>query len=102
MKRITDGKGCQAVLDMVGGDYVARNLDCLAEDGRHVSIAVLGGAKAEIFIPQIMQRRLTLTASTLRARSVGLSRRSVRVSSVVASPESEHLPAHGDPSGPSL
>ena len=71
VKRITDGKGCQAVLDMVGGDYVARNLDCLAEDGRHVSIAVLGGAKAEIFIPQIMQRRLTLTASTLRARSVG-------------------------------
>ena len=66
VKRITDGKGCQAVLDMVGGDYVARNLDCLAEDGRHVSIAVLGGAKAEIFIPQIMQRRLTLTASTLR------------------------------------
>ena len=71
VKRITDGKGCQAVLDMVGGDYVARNLDCLAEDGRHVSIAVLGGAKAEIFIPMIMQRRLTLTASTLRARSVG-------------------------------
>ena len=71
VKRITDGKGRQAVLDMVGGDYVARNLDCLAEDGRHVSIAVLGGAKAEIFIPQIMQRRLTLTASTLRARSVG-------------------------------
>ena len=56
---------------MVGGDYVPRNLECLAEDGRHVSIAVLGGAKAEIFIPMIMQRRLTLTASTLRARSVG-------------------------------
>ncbi len=71
VKRITDGKGCQAVLDMVGGDYVPRNLECLAEDGRHVSIAVLGGAKAEIFIPMIMQRRLTLTASTLRARSVG-------------------------------
>ncbi|AUW60347.1 NAD(P)H-quinone oxidoreductase [Sphingobium sp. SCG-1] len=68
--RITEGKGVQAVLDMVGGDYLPRNLACLAPDGRHVSIAVLGGAKAEIFIPQIMQNRLTLTGSTLRARSV--------------------------------
>ncbi len=71
VKRITGGQGVQAVLDMVGGDYVPRNLACLAEDGRHVSIAVLGGAKAEIFIPTIMQRRLTITGSTLRARSVG-------------------------------
>lgn len=71
VKRITGGQGVQAVLDMVGGDYVPRNLDCLAEDGRHVSIAVLGGAKTSLFIPQIMQRRLTLTGSTLRARSVG-------------------------------
>ncbi|MDX3910357.1 MAG: NAD(P)H-quinone oxidoreductase [Sphingobium sp.] len=70
VKRITDGAGVQAVLDMVGGDYLPRNLACLAPDGRHVSIAVLGGAKAEIFIPQIMQNRLTLTGSTLRARSV--------------------------------
>ncbi|RVT39933.1 NAD(P)H-quinone oxidoreductase [Sphingobium algorifonticola] len=68
--RITQDEGVQAVLDMVGGDYVPRNLACLAPDGRHVSIAVLGGPKAEIFIPQIMQRRLTLTGSTLRARSV--------------------------------
>ncbi|MEC3911618.1 NAD(P)H-quinone oxidoreductase [Sphingobium sp. CR2-8] len=71
VKRITGGQGVQAVLDMVGGDYVPRNLNCLAEDGRHVSIAVLGGAKAEIFIPAIMQKRLTITGSTLRARSVG-------------------------------
>jgi putative PIG3 family NAD(P)H quinone oxidoreductase len=71
VKRITDGQGLAAVLDMVGGDYVPRNLECLAEDGRHVSIAVLGGAKAEIFIPTIMQKRLTVTGSTLRARSVG-------------------------------
>lgn len=71
VKRITDGQGVQAVLDMVGGDYLPRNVDCLAEDGRHVSIATLGGAKAEVFIPAIMQRRLTLTGSTLRARSVG-------------------------------
>lgn len=68
--RITGGQGVNAVLDMVGGDYLPRNLKCLAEDGRHVSIAVLGGPKAEIFIPQIMARRLTLTGSTLRARSV--------------------------------
>ena len=71
VQRLTGGLGVQAVLDMVGGDYVPRNLECLAEDGRHVSIAVLGGAKASIFIPTIMQKRLTLTGSTLRARSVG-------------------------------
>ncbi|WP_066763597.1 NAD(P)H-quinone oxidoreductase [Sphingobium sp. CCH11-B1] len=71
VKRITGGQGVQAVLDMVGGDYLPRNIACLAEDGRHVSIATLGGPKADIFIPAIMQRRLTLTGSTLRARSVG-------------------------------
>ncbi|HEX7782310.1 MAG TPA: NAD(P)H-quinone oxidoreductase [Sphingobium sp.] len=69
--RITGGAGCNAVLDMVGGDYLPRNLKCLAPDGRHVSIAVLGGPKAEIFIPEIMARRLTITGSTLRARSIG-------------------------------
>ncbi len=68
--RITGGAGCAAVLDMVGGDYLPRNLQCLAEDGRHVSIAVLNGAKAEIFIPLVMMKRLTLTGSTLRARSL--------------------------------
>lgn len=71
VKQITEGQGVQAVLDMVGGDYVPRNLECLAEDGRHVSIAVLGGVKATIFIPAVMQRRLTLTGSTLRVRSTG-------------------------------
>ncbi|WP_298306371.1 NAD(P)H-quinone oxidoreductase [uncultured Erythrobacter sp.] len=65
----TGGKGVDIVLDMVSGDYVPRNLQCLAEDGRHVTIAVLGGAKAEIFIPMVMMRRLTLTGSTLRPRS---------------------------------
>lgn len=69
VKRLTADAGVNAVLDMVGGDYLPRNLACLAEDGRHVSIAVLGGAKAEVFIPQIMVRRLTLTGSTLRPRS---------------------------------
>jgi len=65
----TGGKGVDIVLDMVSGDYVARNLKCLAEDGRHVTIAVLGGAKAELFMPMVMMRRLTLTGSTLRPRS---------------------------------
>ncbi|WP_448501772.1 NAD(P)H-quinone oxidoreductase [Sphingomonas sp.] len=65
---ITGGRGVAAVLDMVGGDYVPRNLKCLAEDGRHVSIAVQGGAMATIPIFDIMRRRLTLTGSTLRPR----------------------------------
>ncbi|HET8611450.1 MAG TPA: NAD(P)H-quinone oxidoreductase, partial [Sphingomonas sp.] len=70
VKAITAGRGVAAVLDMVGGDYVPRNLACLAEEGRHVSIAVQRGAKAEIDIGQIMRRRLTLTGSTLRGRDV--------------------------------
>jgi NADPH:quinone reductase len=58
------------VLDMVGGDYVPRNLACLAEDGRHVTIAVQRGINAEINIAAVMVKRLTLTGSTLRARPV--------------------------------
>jgi putative PIG3 family NAD(P)H quinone oxidoreductase len=69
VKRLTGGKGVQAVLDMIGGDYLPRNLACLAVEGRHVSIAVQRGAKAEIAIFDIMRRRLTLTGSTLRGRS---------------------------------
>ncbi|MEM9312474.1 MAG: NAD(P)H-quinone oxidoreductase [Pseudomonadota bacterium] len=69
VKAFTQGEGVDVVLDMVSGDYVPRNLQCLAEDGRHVTIAVLGGAKAELFIPLIMMKRLTLTGSTLRPRS---------------------------------
>ncbi|NYD91688.1 NAD(P)H-quinone oxidoreductase [Sphingomonas melonis] len=65
---ITDGKGVTAVIDMVGGDYVPRNLRCLADDGRHVSIAVQGGAQATVPLFEIMRRRLTLTGSTLRPR----------------------------------
>lgn len=60
--------GVDIVLDMVGGDYVARNLACLGEEGRHVSIAVQRGTKAEIPIHQIMMKRLILTGSTLRPR----------------------------------
>ncbi|WP_260599765.1 NAD(P)H-quinone oxidoreductase [Sphingomonas endolithica] len=68
VKTITEGRGVQVVLDMVGGDYLPRNLQCLAEDGRHVSIAVQGGMTATIPIFDIMRRRLTLTGSTLRPR----------------------------------
>ena len=66
---ITGGAGVQIVLDMVAGEYVARNLQCLAPDGRHVTIAVQGGMNATINLAQVMQRRLTLTGSTLRPRT---------------------------------
>ena len=69
VKAATDGQGAQIVIDMVGGDYLPRNLKCLAEEGRHVSIAVQRGASAEIPIFDIMRRRLTLTGATLRPRS---------------------------------
>ncbi|MEQ1541227.1 MAG: NAD(P)H-quinone oxidoreductase [Novosphingobium sp.] len=67
--RITGGRGVELVLDMVAGDYVPRNLACLADDGRHVTIAVQGGLRAELNMAEIMRRRLTLTGSTLRPRS---------------------------------
>ena len=70
VRRHCDGAGVDVVLDMVGGDYLPRNLSCLAEEGRHVSIAVQRGATAELSIAQVMMRRLTLTGSTLRARSI--------------------------------
>ena len=70
VRDLTGGKGVAVVLDMVGGDYVPRNLACLADDGRHVSIAFQRGATAELSIPDMMRRRLTLTGSTLRARSI--------------------------------
>ncbi|TNE50770.1 MAG: NAD(P)H-quinone oxidoreductase [Sphingomonadales bacterium] len=69
IKAHTGGKGVNVVLDMVSGDYVPRNLQCLAEDGRHVTIAVLGGPKAELNMAYVMMRRLTLTGSTLRPRT---------------------------------
>ena len=69
VREFTAGKGVAVVLDMVGGDYLPRNLACLADDGRHVSIAFQRGATAEIPIPDLMRRRLILTGSTLRPRS---------------------------------
>lgn len=70
VKRLTGGGGVNVVLDMVGGDYLPRNLSCLADDGRHVSIATQRGVSAELNILDVMRRRLTLTGSTLRPRAV--------------------------------
>ncbi len=69
VKALTDNRGVDVILDMVGGDYTARNIRCLADDGRLVLIGLLGGAKAELPLAQILLRRLTLTGSTLRPRS---------------------------------
>ena len=70
VKAATGGRGVDVVLDMVAGDYVARELKCLAEDGRLVIIAVQGGVKAEINAGDVLRRRLTITGSTLRPRPV--------------------------------
>ena len=69
-RELTNGKGVDVVLDMVGGDYVAREIGCLADDGRIVVIALLGGAKANVDLGQVLRRRLTITGSTLRPRPV--------------------------------
>ncbi|GAC1355414.1 MAG: NAD(P)H-quinone oxidoreductase [Variovorax sp.] len=70
VKALTGGKGVDVVLDMVAGDYVARELECLAEDGRLVIIAVQGGIKSQINAGLVLRRRLTITGSTLRVRPV--------------------------------
>jgi putative PIG3 family NAD(P)H quinone oxidoreductase len=70
VERETGGKGVDLILDMVGGDYITRNLQCLAVEGRLVQIAFLKGAKAEINLANIMIKRQTVTGSTLRPRSV--------------------------------
>jgi NADPH2:quinone reductase len=70
VKELTGGKGVDVVLDMVGGDYVAREVSCLADDGRIVVIALLGGAKADVDLGQVLRRRLTITGSTLRPRPI--------------------------------
>jgi len=69
VKTMTGGKGCDVILDMVGGDYVERNYDAAAVEGRIVQIALLGGAKATITIGKLMVKRLHHTGSTLRPRS---------------------------------
>ena len=70
VKDATNGRGVDLILDMVGGDYVARNIEALAVEGRLVQIGLLGGYKAQVNLIALMQRRVTLTGSTLRARSV--------------------------------
>jgi NADPH2:quinone reductase len=70
VRELTSGRGVDVVLDMVGGDYFARNIEALAIEGRLVEIATLHGVKAEVNIQTIMGRRLTITGSTLRPRPV--------------------------------
>ncbi|GGA43235.1 NAD(P)H-quinone oxidoreductase [Dyella nitratireducens] len=70
VKAWTDGRGADVILDMVAGDYVPRELDALADDGRLVIIATLGGMKSTIDVGMLMRRRLRITGSTLRVRSV--------------------------------
>jgi putative PIG3 family NAD(P)H quinone oxidoreductase len=70
VRGLTGGRGVDVILDMVGGDYFARNIDALAVEGRLVEIATLQGVKAELNIQTIMGRRLTITGSTLRPRPV--------------------------------
>ena len=70
VKAATGGKGADVILDMVAGDYVAREIDCLADDGRLVVIALLGGATGKIDFGHVMRRRLTITGSTFRPRPV--------------------------------
>lgn len=70
VKELTGGKGVDVILDMVAGDYIPREIDCLADDGRIALIALLGGAKAEIDLGQVLRRRLSISGSTLRPRPV--------------------------------
>ena len=70
VKDATNGRGVDLILDMVGGEYIARNIRALAMDGRLAMIAFLGGPKAEINFAQIMAKRITVTGSTLRPRSI--------------------------------
>ncbi len=70
VRSATAGRGVDLILDMVAGSYVARNIEAAATEGRIVTISLLGGAKAEINMGHLMQKRLTLTGSTLRARTV--------------------------------
>lgn len=74
IKQATDGKGVNVILDMVTGSYLQREIDCLADDGRIVIIAIQGGSKAEVSTNQILRRRLTITGSTLRPRPVSFKK----------------------------
>ena len=70
MKRLTNGRGVDVVLDMVAGDYVAREVECLADDGRLAIIAMQGGTSSAFDAGLVLRKRITITGSTLRPRSV--------------------------------
>ena len=70
IRRETKGAGVAVILDIIGGDYFIRNIDCLAIDGRLVQIGLLGGSTSTVDLGRVMRRRLTITGSTLRVRSV--------------------------------
>jgi putative PIG3 family NAD(P)H quinone oxidoreductase len=70
MKQVTNGRGADVILDMVGGDYLMKNLDAVADDGRIVMISTLHGSKTEIDLRRIMLKRATLTGSALRPRPI--------------------------------
>jgi NADPH2:quinone reductase len=70
VKSLTDGKGANVIIDMVAGDYVNREINCLADDGRIVIIALLGGASGSINFGEVLRRRLVITGSTLRPRPI--------------------------------
>lgn len=78
VKALTDNKGVDVILDMIGGDYLPRNMKCMASDARLVQIAIQHGPKADIDLWQIMLKRLTITGSTLRARDDGFKRKIAR------------------------
>jgi NADPH2:quinone reductase len=75
IKALTGGRGVDVILDMVAGDYLERNIEALADDGRLVMIALLGGSRGTLNCGQVMRRRLTVTGSTLRARPVAVKAR---------------------------
>ena len=70
VKAITNGKGVDVILDMVAGNYIAKEVECMAEDGRLVIIAVQGGVKSEFNAGMVLRKRLTITGSTLRPRNI--------------------------------
>jgi putative PIG3 family NAD(P)H quinone oxidoreductase len=70
VRELSGGRGVDVVLDIIGGDYLQKNVDCLALHGRLVQIGLQGGAKAQVNLATVMQRRLTITGSTLRPRTV--------------------------------
>lgn len=70
VRELTGGRGVDVILDIVGGEYLQKNIDCLAMDGRLLQIGLQGGAKAQLNLATVMQRRLTITGSTLRPRTV--------------------------------